>query len=76
MYEEYETYRAQCTKTTPEQREKNLNKGCVIPADGKKKRCVIKVVKTDYKKIIIKCTIICVIIFCAILLIYVNYLKK
>ena len=31
-------------------------------ADGKK-RCVIKVIKTDYKKIIIKCTIICVIIF-------------
>ena len=47
VYKEYDTYRAECSKTTNKERIKNLNKGCVVPKDGKKKKCVIKVVKTN-----------------------------
>lgn len=41
---DYEKFRAKCKKTTEEERENNQVKGCVTPADGTKKRCVIKVV--------------------------------
>lgn len=44
VYKRYEQYRAKCKKTTDEERENNLAKGCVTPADGTKKRCVVKVV--------------------------------
>ena len=44
VYQQYEQYRAKCKKTTSEERENNLAKGCVTPADGTKKRCVVKVV--------------------------------
>ena len=37
--EVYETYRAKCSKTTAEERENNLAKGCITPADGTTKRC-------------------------------------
>ena len=40
----YEQYRAKCKKTTQEERENNASKGCVTPANGKKKKCVMKVV--------------------------------
>jgi len=45
VQESYEQYRAKCKKTTDEERENNQAKGCVTPADGTKKRCVVKVVK-------------------------------
>lgn len=41
---EYERFRAKCKKTSDEERENNQAKGCVTPADGTKKRCVVKVV--------------------------------
>ena len=41
---EYEKFRAKCKKTSTEERENNQAKGCVTPADGTKKRCVVKVV--------------------------------
>jgi hypothetical protein len=40
----YERFRARCKKTTQEEKENNQAKGCVTPADGTKKRCVVKVV--------------------------------
>ena len=44
VYGRYETYRAQCEKTTRKNRKERKEKGCVIPKDGKKKRCIVKVV--------------------------------
>jgi hypothetical protein len=44
---DYERFRAKCKKTTGEERENNQAKGCVTPADGTKKRCVVKVVNCD-----------------------------
>ena len=43
----YEQYRAKCKKTTQEERENNIAKGCVTPANGKKNKCIIKIVETD-----------------------------
>lgn len=40
----YEQYRAKCKKTTNQERDKNASKGCVTPANGKKKKCIMKVV--------------------------------
>lgn len=42
---EYEKFRAKCKKTDNDERENNMAKGCVTPADGTKKRCVVKVVE-------------------------------
>ena len=44
VYGRYETYRAQCEKTTQKDRKERKEKGCVIPKDGKKKKCIVKVV--------------------------------
>lgn len=41
----YESFRAKCKKTTEEERKMNANKGCVAPADGTPKKCMIQVVK-------------------------------
>lgn len=40
----YEKFRAKCKKTTDEERQKNKTKGCIDPADGTAKRCVVKVI--------------------------------
>lgn len=40
----YEQFRAKCKKTTEEERQINKEKGCVRPADGTPKRCLINVV--------------------------------
>jgi hypothetical protein len=45
--DEYEQYRAKCKKTTDKERQENKNKGCIAPATGTPKRCVIKVVSID-----------------------------
>lgn len=55
MYKEYDTYRAECSITTSTERIKNLNKGCVVPRDGLKRKCIVKVIKInniDYYKYI------------------------
>lgn len=44
---EYEQYRAKCKKTTENERVKNAAKGCVRPADGTPKRCIVKVVSCN-----------------------------
>lgn len=44
---EYEQYRAKCKKTTENERAKNAAKGCVRPADGTPKRCIVKVVSCN-----------------------------
>ena len=43
--ERYQSFRASCAPLTEQQRANNSVKGCVVPADGKPKRSVIKVVE-------------------------------
>ena len=43
----YEQFRAKCKKTTSEERENSLAKGCITPANGKKKRCILKIIDCD-----------------------------
>ena len=43
----YEQFRAKCKKTSVEERDANQKKGCVTPADGTPRRCVVKVVEFD-----------------------------
>jgi len=45
VQEFYEQFRAKCKKTTEEERAVNKEKGCVSPADGTPKKCLINVVK-------------------------------
>ena len=40
----YETYRAQCHKTTKSERDERVEKGCIIPKDGIRKKCIINIV--------------------------------
>ena len=47
--EKYQSFRASCAPLTTEQRNNNSVKGCTIPADGKSKRSVIKVVEFEKK---------------------------
>ena len=47
--EKYQSFRASCSPLTKEQRNNNAVKGCTVPADGKSKRSVIKVVEFDKK---------------------------
>ena len=44
VYKRYEQYRAKCHKTTKKEAEKNASKGCVVPKNGKKRKCVIKII--------------------------------
>jgi len=44
VYQRYDAYRAKCRPTSPAERKKKLEKGCVVPKDGRKKKCVIKIV--------------------------------
>ena len=46
VYDRYETYRAVCRPTTTKERTKRLEKGCVVPKDGKKKKCIIKIINS------------------------------
>lgn len=48
VYDRYEEYRAVCTQTTSAERSRRIEKGCVVPKNGRKKRCLIKIV--DVKK--------------------------
>ena len=45
--DKYQSFRASCAPLTTEQRNSNSVKGCTVPADGKSKRSVIKVVEFD-----------------------------
>ena len=45
--EQYESYRARCQALTSVERQVNSEKGCVIPADGTPKKCLIDIVKTN-----------------------------
>lgn len=40
----YEQFRAKCKKTTEEEKKINSEKGCVNPADGTPKKCLVKVI--------------------------------
>ena len=44
---QYETYRAQCTKTTTNERQERLVKGCTIPKDGVRKKCIIQIINAS-----------------------------
>jgi hypothetical protein len=43
----YEAYRAKCKALSVSEIQKNEEKGCLTPADGTPKRCLIEVIKTD-----------------------------
>ena len=43
----YEQFRAKCKKTTEDERIANINKGCIKPADGTPKKCVVNIVPCD-----------------------------
>ena len=45
VQEFYEKFRAKCKKTSDAERISNKEKGCIKPADGTPKKCVINVVK-------------------------------
>ncbi len=45
--EKYETYRAKCRAPSSDEVKANAEKGCVVPADGTPKKCLIDVVKTN-----------------------------
>ena len=47
----YEKFRAKCKKTSEQERLANKEKGCVKPADGTPKKCVINVVNYNDKNI-------------------------
>jgi hypothetical protein len=47
VHEKYEAYRAKCKAPSASDKKKNEEKGCLTPADGTPKRCLIEVVKTD-----------------------------
>lgn len=44
---QYEQYRAKCKKTTENERQINASKGCIRPANGTPKRCIVKVVNCN-----------------------------
>lgn len=73
----YESYRAQCKKTTSEERIKNIEKGCIKPADGISKKSVLTVVKTENRtyNILLSIIILSLIYFIAIF-IYIKKFKK
>ncbi len=48
----YEQFRAKCTPTTDKEKSDNKGKGCIIPANGKPSRSVIKVVEFKPNKTI------------------------
>ncbi len=50
LEDKYQSFRASCKPLSEEQRTNNANKGCVVPADGKPKRSVIKVVEYASEK--------------------------
>lgn len=47
--ERYESYRAKCKALTDNEVSENREKGCITPADGKPKRCNIRVEATTQK---------------------------
>lgn len=43
----FETYRAKCKALSKDEKKKNEEKGCLTPADGTPKKCLIEVIKTS-----------------------------
>lgn len=74
----YEQYRAKCKQTTNKEREERLIKGCTIPENGIKKRCLINIVN-DTEHFTDNCDynfyIIFILYIIAIILILFNVLK-
>ena len=72
----YESYRAKCKKTTKEEREEKLAKGCITPKDGIKKKSYLEVVncKNDKDYILIKKTYLTISIVTIIL--FIIFIKK
>lgn len=74
----YEQYRAKCKQTTDKERSDRLIKGCVVPENGKKKKCLVSIVndvetfEDSSPSLLLNCSLILIIIF---LFILVNNLK-
>ena len=71
-------YRAKCKQTTDKERSERLIKGCTVPENGKKKKCLVSIVndvetfEDSSPPFLLNCSLVIIII---ILLIVVNYLK-
>ena len=74
----YEQYRAKCKQTTDKERSDRLIKGCTVPENGKKKKCLVSIVndvetfEDSSPPFLLNCSLALIII---ILLIVVSYLK-
>lgn len=74
----YEQYRASCKQTTDKERSDRLIKGCTVPENGKKKKCLVSIVndvetfENSTPSFLLNCSLAIIII---ILLITVSYLK-
>lgn len=74
----YEQYRAKCKQTTDKERSDRLIKGCTIPENGTKKKCLVSIVndvetfEDSSPPFLLNCSLAIIII---ILLITVKYLK-
>jgi len=44
VQDKFETFRAKCTNTKKDEKEDNITKGCIKPADGTTKRCFLKII--------------------------------
>ena len=55
VYAQYDSYRADCRPTSKTERENRLAKGCVVPKDGRKKRCIIKIINVNENEKKIAC---------------------
>ena len=74
----FEQYRAKCKQTTEKERQEKLVKGCTIPQNGIKQRCVIQVVK-EYQgenRILNIDTILIILSLCTLFLGFMIVLKK
>jgi len=73
--QKYESYRAQCTKTTNDERLKNIEKGCIKPADGISKKSILTVITNENKNSNIILSIIILVIIYLILIMYLKNIK-
>jgi hypothetical protein len=74
----FEQYRAKCKQTTEKERQEKLVKGCTIPQNGIKQRCVINVVK-EYQgedRILNTDTVLIILSLCTLFLGLMIVLKK
>jgi hypothetical protein len=77
VQKQYESYRAQCKKTTEQERLKKKANGCVIPADGINKKSYLQVISncnTNNDYILINKYVIMVLLI-PVLIMFIGFIK-